>query len=267
MKRILPPFAAALALALAAAAPSFADDFQVWYNWSNSPSQLAFVPQVPQFPGQGGTGGVNLLDLNNGAVPADVTLGTGAPAVNLQVISTAQNKSSSWPQGVDMIPTSGGQYNLTLSLYAQDPSKVSGQTPVVVSFTGVLQGTATGLTAKLTNAITSATDSNGTMHNFTLVGGQNTPGQVFATATVGGQTVVVSYDPSHGFAESGNPEEHAFGAITFDIGGAGTVGGNPGGGQTPEPSSMVLGCLGLTFVGGVVWRARRRKLAALKAMA
>jgi hypothetical protein len=262
MKRFFPPFAAALALALAAAAPSQADTI-VWYNWTNTPAQIPFVPQFPQSPGQLGTGGVNLQDLDTNAIPADTTIGTGAPAVNLQVISTAQGVSKTWPQGVDMIPTNGGNYTLTLKLYAQDPSKVKGQTPVTVSFTGMLQGTATALTAKLTNAITSATDWNGTVHHYTLVGGQNTPGQVFAMAMVGGKPVMISYDPTHGFAESGNPEEHAFGAISFDIGGSpGTV-GNP----TPEPSSMVLGCLGLSFVGGVVWRARRRKLAALKAAA
>ena len=36
-------------------------------------------------------------------------------------------------------------------------------------------------------------------------------------------------------------------------------------GTAPEPSSMVLGCLGLTFLGGVVFRARRRKAELLKA--
>ena len=40
-----------------------------------------------------------------------------------------------------------------------------------------------------------------------------------------------------------------------------TIVGDP----SPEPSSMVLGCLGLVVVGGVVVRARRRNAGLLKA--
>lgn len=264
MKRFFPPFAVALALTLTAAAQSRAD-LNVWYNWESSPGFIQFVPQFPQSPGQMGTGGISLLDLNSQAIEADATIGTGAPAVNLQVISTAQPAGSSWAQGVDVIPHSGGQYTLTLKLYAHDPAHVSGQTPVTVSFTGKLSGFATGLAAHLDNGITSSTDSNGTVHHYTLdANGNNLPGtQVFATAMVGNNPIAIAYSLSHGFAESGNPEEHAFGAVSFDIQAGVPIGGNP----TPEPSSMILGCLGLSFVGGIVWRARRRKLAALKALA
>jgi hypothetical protein len=250
MKRFFPPFAAALALALAAAPQSHADTM-IRYNWNDTPSQISTVPQFPQLPGQAGTGGVNLVDLNTHAVQADATIGTGNPAVDIQSISSAQAKSSAWPQGMDVIPGTGGHYTLTLTIYAKDPSKFPGTASATVSFNGQLQGSLTALSSNLTNTILSSKDSNGTVH----VGGQA------ATAMLGNIPITVSYS---GFAEPGNTVDQSFGAISFKIkAGGGTVVG----GQNPEPSSMILGCLGLSFVGGVVWRARRRKLAALKAVA
>jgi hypothetical protein len=42
--------------------------------------------------------------------------------------------------------------------------------------------------------------------------------------------------------------------------GGGTIGGGPGN-QTPEPSTLLLSCLGLMALGGAAWRKRRQQLA------
>jgi hypothetical protein len=52
------------------------------------------------------------------------------------------------------------------------------------------------------------------------------------------------------------------GAISFHIAADAQVAGGP---TAPEPSSIVLGCLGLPFFGCVVYRARRRKADLLNA--
>ena len=246
MKRSL-VLAAALATTLAAAAQSRADTM-FWYNWTRNPFSIGFVQQTDQT--KAGTGGVNLIDLNSKAVEADATLGTGNPAADIQVISTADNANP------DVIKTGGGQYTLTLTINnntvvggVDTPGPLSGS----VTFQGQLfsTGGTTALAANLGNKILSSTDSTGTH-----------VGQTFATLTVGDETYTISYS---GFAEPGNSGDQTFGAISFHISGAPATSG--GGGKSPEPSSMVLGCLGLTVLGGVVWRARRRKLVALKAMA
>ena len=244
MKRSLGLFAAAFALTLTAAAQSRADTM-FWYNWSRNPFSIGFVQQNDQT--KAGTGGVNLIDLNSKAVQADATLGTGNPAADIQVISTADATNP------DVIKTGGGQYTLTLQIWAKDPSNPAnnGQPVGTVSFAGQLfsTGGTTALAANLGNHILSSTDSTGTHL-----------GQTFATVTVGGEQYTITYS---GFAEPGNSNDQTFGAISFHISGAPAISG----GKTPEPSGMVLGCLGLTVLGGVVWRARRRKLAALRAMA
>jgi hypothetical protein len=58
--------------------------------------------------------------------------------------------------------------------------------------------------------------------------------------------------------------QHNVGSLSFHISFVPAIVGG-GGNLSPEPSSMVLGCLGLSFLGGVVLRARRRKAELLKA--
>ena len=243
MKRSLGLFAAACLLTLAATAQSRADTM-FWYNWTRNPFSIPFVQQSNQ--SLAGTGGVNLIDLNSKAVEADATLGTGNPAADIQVISTA---TSSDP---DVIKTGGGQYSLTLQLWLQNPATNPSAPSATVTFQGQLLSTGgtTALAANLGNKILSSTDASGTH-----------VGQTFATAVVGSETFTISYS---GFAEPGDSNDQSFGAISFHITG---TSGSIDGGKSPEPSGMVLGCLGLTVLGGVVWRARRRKLVALRAMA
>jgi MYXO-CTERM domain-containing protein len=242
MKRSLCLFAA-LALVLTAAAQSRADTM-FWYNWSRNPFSIPFVQQNNQ--NNAGTGGVNLIDLNSKAIEADATIGTGNPAADIQVISTADASNP------DVIKTGGGQYTLTLQIWAKDPSVAAnnGQPVGSIQFAGQLfsTGGTTALSANLGNKILSAKDALG-FHD----------GQTFGTVTVGNEQFTVTYS---GFAEPGNSNDQTFGAISFHIAGVPAVTG-----KSPEPSGMVLGFLGLGVLGGVVWRARRRKLAALRAMA
>lgn len=245
MKRLLSLFAAAFALTLTAAPQSRADTM-FWYNWTRNPFSIGFVQQNNQ--SQAGTGGVNLIDLNSKAVEADATLGTGNPAADIQVISTADASNP------DVIKTGGGKYTLTLTI--QNNVVVAGKDTAgplsgSVTFQGQLfsTGGTTATAANIGNHILSATDSTGTH-----------VGQTFATLILGGEQYTISYS---GFAEPGNANDSTFGAISFHISGAPSIVG----GKSPEPSGMVLGFLGLTVLGGVVSRTRRRKLVALKAMA
>jgi PEP-CTERM motif len=237
MKRTLSLFAAACVLALTAAATAHADTIY-WYNWVRNPVSLPTVQQ--NHPTLAGTGGVNLLDLNSNAVQAEND--TGNPAADVQVISTASSSNK------DMVPTAGGHYTLTLTLYAQDPALHPNTATGVVSFAGQLQGTLTALSSNLTNNILSSTDSTGTHVGLNS-----------AKVQVGSTLFTVTYS---GFAEPGPATEHSYGAISFHISVAPAITG-----QTPEPSSIVLGCLGLSMLGGVAWRARKREAQARKAMA
>ena len=243
MKRIIASLAAAVALTLAAAPPSRADSMVFWYDWSRSPVSIPTVQE--KNPGQAGTGGINLLDLNSGAVQAQGE--TGAPAADVQVISSATSANK------DIIPVGGGKYTLTLTLNDQGPNpNTPGPDKGTVSFQGQLQGNVTAASSNLTNTILSAT-----------YGGKTHMGQNWAQVQVGNTMYTVTYS---GFAEPGPSTDQTFGAISFHITNAASVGG---GGQppppAPEPSGVVLGCLGLTCLGGVAWRVRRRRAVALAA--
>jgi len=246
MKRSLALFAAALALPLAAAAQSRADDQLFYYNWTRNPFSIPFVQKNDN--SVAGTGGVNLIDLNSQAILADGTLGTGNPAADIQVISTADASNP------DVIKAGTGNYTLTLKLFLKDPGDPanSGQPLGTVTFAGQLfsTGDTTAIAANINNNILSTTDDTG-LH----------AGQTFGDVTVDGVQFHVNYT---GFAEPGGTNNSSFGAVSFHINAGPAVdGGKPP--SAPEPSSMLLGCLGLSFVGGVVWRARRRKALALKA--
>jgi hypothetical protein len=227
MKRSLSLFAAALGLALAATAPSQASQLSYTYNWSASPIAIA-----------AGTGGITLTDEN----AVTTTLPTDTAASNITVFSAAPTASP------DVIPTPAGGSNYSLSVKLADNGGADTRT---ISFTGLLLGQLTHDSSNLTNTITSATDDSGTH-----VGANS------GSVTFDGTKYTVSYN---GFAAPGPEAQHNVGSISFHISFQSAIGGGSGNGQAPEPSSMVLGCLGLSFLGGVVLRARRRKAGLLKA--
>jgi hypothetical protein len=176
-----------------------------------------------------GTGGVTMTDEN----PVTTTMETDTAATNLTVFSAAPTSSP------DVIPTPAGGSNYTLAVTLTDSN---GTGSGVVTFTGLLLGKLTHDSSNLTNAITGVTDETGSH-----------PGQTFGAAWVDGTYYVVSYN---GFAAPGPEAQHNQGAISFHI--SFEPGFNDGP-ASPEPSSMVLGCLGLMFLGGAVYRARHRK--------
>jgi hypothetical protein len=220
MKRSVSLFATTVALALAATTRSQADPYHYSYNWTTAPIDISAVA---------GAGGVSLTSAGGGTS----TQQTDVPAANITVFSAAPTSSP------DIIPTPASGINYTLAVTLTDSN---GTGSGVVTFTGLLLGKLTHDSSNLTNAITGVTDETGTH-----------PGRTFGVAAVDGTYYVVSYN---GFAAPGPEAQHNQGAISFHI--SFEPGFNDGP-ASPEPSSMVLGCLGLMFLGGVAYRARHRK--------
>jgi hypothetical protein len=181
-----------------------------------------------------GTGGVTLTD----ETAVTTTHETDTAATNITVFSAAPDAT---PDSIP-VPASGHNYSLSVTL-----TDSNGTGTGTVSFTGLMLGQLTHDSSNLTNIITSATDDTGTHAGLT-----------FGSTTFDGTKYTVSYS---GFAAPGPEAQHNVGSISFHISFAPVTGG----GDAPEPTSMVLGCLGLSFLGGVVFRARRRKAELLKA--
>jgi len=226
MKRSLSLFTAALALALTATTQSQATPFSYTYNWAASPIAIP-----------AGTGGVTLTN----GTPITTSLETDTAATNLTVFSAAATGS---PDVIVPPPPGGSNYSLAVTL-----TDSAGAGTGTITFTGLLLGQLTHDSSTLTNSITSSTDDTGTH-----------AGQTFGSVTFDGTQYTVSYN---GFAAPGPEAQHNVGSLSFHISFAPAIGGGPS--PSPEPSSMVLGCLGLSFLGGVVLRARRRKAELLKA--
>jgi hypothetical protein len=216
----------AAALALALTATAQSQADPFSYSYNWSASPIAIGA---------GTGGVTLT---NGAL-ITTSQETDTAATNITVFSAAPSTSP------DVIPTPAGGSNYSLSVTLTDNAGTGTGT---VSFTGLLLGQLTHDSSNLTNSITGSTDDSGTH-----------AGQTFGSVTFDGNKYTVSYN---GFAAPGPEAQHNVGSISFHISFAGVNQGPP---TAPEPSSMVLGCLGLSFLGGVVLRARRRKAGLLKA--
>ena len=209
----------AAALALALTATAQSQATPFSYTYNWSASPIAIAAV---------TGGVTLTDEN----AVTTTQQTDTAATNITVFSAAPTTSP------DVIPTpaSGSNYSLAVTL-----TDSNGTGAGTITFTGLLLGKLTHDSSNLTNAVTGVTDETGTH-----------PGQTFGFTIVDGTMYVVSYD---GFAAPGPEAQHNQGAISFHI----AFGPALAGLTAPEPSSLLLGCLGLTFLGGVVYRVRRRK--------
>ncbi len=180
-----------------------------------------------------GTGGVSLTSNDSGTTTEE----TDTAATNITVFSAAPTSSPD----VIPTPTSGRNYSLAVTLTDSYGTDIG-----TITFTGLLLGKLTHDSSNLTNAITGVTDETGSH-----------PGQTFGLTTVNGTMYVVSYD---GFAAPGPEAQHNQGAISFNIASEAQAGSGP---AAPEPSSMMLGCLGLMFLGGAVYHAHRRKAVVL----
>ena len=260
MKRSLALFAPALALALAVAGRSQAGPIptsgpSVTVVWSNSPTDISasqgggvfFLPES-QHP---------IINQETQIAAASVILSTAASPTNPDVIAA---------------PASGTNYAVSVDLTHQykDSHGVMQTADATITFNSLITGSMNGsFTDAHGNTVAGAAELNNTIHDIFYNGVDHlvTAGTAnpFATVTLGDATVKVQY---LSFAPV-LPNEHNPGAISFDItpawGSGGVIGG---GGSAPEPSSIILGCLGLSCIGGVALRARRRAAAgALKAVA
>jgi hypothetical protein len=131
--------------------------------------------------------------------------------------------------------TSNGAYSVSMML----KDATSGQT-ATLTFTGKLGGNFSSVNSNVTNTFT---------------------GQSTETVTLGGNTYTVGLT---GYTPPGPPTANNAGSISAHV----TVSSNLGNGtgaSAPEPSTMVLSCLGLTLAGAASWRKRRRTLASVLA--
>jgi len=264
MKRSLSLFAAALALGLAAAAQSRADTIpSVSFQWvSVAPVSISASQWVnPANHGAGlqndASGGVFFIPETGGSLINQETQ-TAATGVFLTTGGTVGN-----PDQI-LAPPGGSNYSEKLEITRDyTDSHGNAQTAVAdITFKSLLTGTMVGsYTDPITNKVVSAVAVLNNAITGIGVTGQGTlvsdslGANPTITVQVGDALVKVDYLDFSPI----EPGQHVPGAISFDItpSAAGSIQGNP----TPEPSSIVLGCMGLSCLGGVFWRARRRKAA------
>lgn len=206
------------------ATPSATPDVQWSYN---------FTPNSP-FVGSSGTGTVTFTnEPTKGA-----TNSSDIVVTNLRDSSTA---SSDHP---DTITNGAWKVGLQLTDTATGLSKT-------MMFTGTLGGSFSSGNSNVTDTFT----------------GQTTQTWTATGKNSAGQTVTNTYTVSlTGYTPPGPPSAANAGSISAHVnvttnttgGGGGVIGG----GSAPEPSTLVLSCLGLAFAGASSWRKRRALVSA-----
>jgi hypothetical protein len=223
MKRSTLLFASALTLLISLGGSVRADLIAWTYSWQRDPISVAADGD--------GTGGVSFT---NESLAKDATGNSDIVATNLRVFSTA---TASTP---DQLKT-GGAYTLSLTLTDSASGQSNANNPM--TFTGKLSGTFSANNSNLTNVFNSPT-----MQSVVL--GGNT-----YTVTIG------PYSPPGPPSASNAGAIAAFVTVTPGTTGPGGGGTGPGVSDVPEPSTMLLAGLGLSFLGGAAWRKRRLTLA------
>jgi hypothetical protein len=228
MKRSLTLLAPTLTLLFFAGTSARADPIppaqaSYLYNWA---------PLVPNRT-------VNAIDGTGGVTFTDEPKGTGTG--NSDIVATNLNVfSSADPSKPEHLGTNGA-YSLQLIL----TDKASGLSKTLV-FTGKLSDPVGG------GAFSS--DSANVQNTFT-----GTTKVSFSLGAYDYTVAMVSYAPP------GPPSQSLRGSIgahvTVSTLSTGGTGGTSGGPSTPEPSAMLLSCLGLSFLGAASWRKRRAKVA------
>jgi hypothetical protein len=216
MKRFLHLVAASVVVLLAGATVR-ADVIPWTYSWQRNPISIAADGT--------GTGGVSLT---SEALPKQAAGNSDIVATNLRIFSSATAANP------DKLQTNGA-FALALTLLDNN-SNVSG----TLTFSGKLSGTFSA-----GNSLLTAVFSTPTTKSITL-------GQDTYTVTIG------PYSPP------GPPSASNAGSIAAHVDVTGVSGGGGGGGpgpgpgvnDVPEPSSVLLSCMGLTFLGGAAGRKR-----------
>jgi hypothetical protein len=217
----VPALVAAVALVLALVGGARADFVSWSYNWT--PDALAVQTDLP------GTGGLTLTnETPNGAFGTSDILAT-----NIRTFSTALGDTVGH---LDRL--SHAAWGLTLTLTDDESS-----TTQTHHFTGEFNGTIAG---------------GGLLPNgHTVKGSANVTNTVFSplwSVTLGGNTFQVNLGA---YTPPGPPSAFNAGSIGAHVTASETVGGGGGGNNMPEPSAMVLSCLGLAGLGlGRWWRRR-----------
>ncbi len=154
------------------------------------------------------------------------------------VVTNLRDSSTATATNPDTLNTNGAwKVGLTLT----DPASGSGaNASSTFYFTGKLSGTFSATNSNITNAFTGQTS--------------------YTWAAPSGNSYTVSLS---GYTPPGPPSASNAGSISAHITVTPFV--STSGTGTPEPSTLVLSCLGLGFAGLASWRKRRRSLAAMLA--
>ncbi len=225
MKSLAQIFGATLGLLVLAGIQARAEPIQWDYSWT--PASLVIAADG------GGTGGVSLTlqPAVQASGPSDIV------ATNLRTFSSAPVATP------DTIAQ--GDYSLALTLTDIESGR-SGE----MAFTGYLAGAFSTSNANLTNTFT---------------------GETLQELILGSNKYSVSIGP---YAPPGPPGAANAGTISAHVnvervppgdGGGGDGDGDPGDPPvrpTPEPSTLLLSCLGASFLGAASWRKRRAQKSA-----
>jgi hypothetical protein len=198
-----------------------------------------FTPQMPQhtvYAAQGTSGGVFFTapQANAAGTATSEVPNNGTASNATQVIVT--NLSTFAPTSVlsaNQDTLTNSPYSIQMKLFTSAGGNTTAQT---ITFHGTLSGYFSQDGALITNTWSDPTQS----------------------VTMGGYTFTVALDSYSGPGDPTDPQSGSINALVTVSGGNIT----PVNSNTPEPSTMLLSGLGLTFLGGAAWRKRRRARAA-----